>query len=260
MMNNISGVYIIKNSVNGKVYIGASRDIYNRLCMHKWKLRTNTHVNEHLQNAFNKYGESAFTFETFEECDEEVIYSQENYWCNMLNTHNRNYGYNVDPTGPDGKTRVSEETRIKMSNAVDKRPVSVYTIYGEFYKEFPDMYKCAEEFDTVAPNVHRKMNQIPKKTLIDSKSSMYIFMDKDRSVNSIKEWYDNVFLLLSASEGKYAIHTCFGTLIGTASSADISKALGVSVTAVSNAVNRNTYIKGLKITRYEGSHNGHRDA
>ena len=124
------GVYIIQNKVNSKVYIGASKDTYNRLCEHKWQLRNNVHVNVHLQSAFNKYGEDKFMFDTLEECNERYIYSQENYWCNLLNSHNRLFGYNIDPTAPDGKCAVSSETRIRMSNSAPKRAMDVYTIYG----------------------------------------------------------------------------------------------------------------------------------
>jgi group I intron endonuclease len=244
------GVYIIQNKVNNKVYIGASKDTYNRLCMHKWRLRVDTHDNVHLQSAFNKYGEENFIFDVLEDCDEKLIYSQENYWCKMLNAHDRKYGYNVDPTAPDGKRAVSDETKVKMSASASKRTVRVHTIYGDFYKDFPDMYKCAEEFKTVAPNVHRKMNNInPKKTLIDSKSSMYLFSDIDVSLNDVKAYWDDVFLKLSECEGPYKIYTCFGTFVGTVTSKDIVTILKVRQNAVSTAVRRGTYLKALKIIK-----------
>jgi len=244
------GVYIIQNKINDKVYIGASRDTYNRLCMHKWRLRVNTHDNVHLQSAFNKYGEENFIFDVLEECDEKLIYSQENYWCKMLNAHDRKHGYNVDPTAPDGKCAVSNETKVKMSESAQKRPVRVHTIYGDFYKDFPDMYKCAEEFETVAPNVHRKMNNIsPKKTLIDSKSSKYLFSDPDVSLDGVKAYWDDVFLKLNDCDGPYKIYTCFGTFIGNATSKDISIIMDVNQSAVSGAVGRNTYLKTLKIVK-----------
>jgi hypothetical protein len=52
----------------------------------------------------------------------------------------------------------SDETRVRMSNSAPKRKVMVYTLYGEFYQSFTDLYKCAEHFNTAAPNIHRKMN------------------------------------------------------------------------------------------------------
>ena len=54
------GVYQIKNTLNGKAYIGSSKNIKRRLGIHRSMLRRGTHRNPHLQNAWNKYGESAF--------------------------------------------------------------------------------------------------------------------------------------------------------------------------------------------------------
>jgi group I intron endonuclease len=58
------GLYKIKNLVNGKAYIGSSnKNTTGRLIQHKSDLKANRHFNEHLQRAWNKYGEESFTFE-----------------------------------------------------------------------------------------------------------------------------------------------------------------------------------------------------
>lgn len=249
-MSKISGVYIIQNKANSKVYIGASVNIRDRLSMHKLKLKKGVHHNIHLQSSFDKHGQESFDFDLLETCEESLIFSQENYWCNVLNSHDRRYGYNIDPTNPIGKSNISEETKLRMSQSAPKRPVRVHTIYGDFYKDFPDMYKCAEEFETVAPNVHRKMNNInPKKTLIDSKSSKYLFSDPDVSLDGVKAYWDDAFLKMSECEGPYKIYTCFGKFIGTATSKDIVTIMNVKQGAVSTTVKRGTYLKTLKITK-----------
>jgi group I intron endonuclease len=248
-MMKLAGVYIIHNNVNNKVYIGASRNVYNRLCDHKVMLRKGIHHNEHLQASYDKYKEENFTFDILEECHEDFIFSQENYWCNMLNSHSPKYGYNNQPTSPNGKQKCSEQTKLKMSKSKSKRQVFVYDIYGRFCEPFSDLYSCAKKFDTVAPNVHRKMNQFPKKLLIDSKSSRYIFMDNNVSVEHLKSCYDKIFTSLNSCNGNYTIYDCFDNLIGTASSKDISRILNVKVSAVSNAERRKTYLKGLKIVK-----------
>jgi group I intron endonuclease len=91
----LSGIYTITNKVNGKLYIGSSNDMKGRLSSHKSCLKRNLHRNTHLQRAWNKYGESNFEFEILEECKEQYLNSQENYWCYWLNTHNRRFGYNI---------------------------------------------------------------------------------------------------------------------------------------------------------------------
>lgn len=54
------GIYIIFNLVNGKRYIGSSVDLYNRLHEHRHNLAYNKSHNQHLQNAWNKYGSDFF--------------------------------------------------------------------------------------------------------------------------------------------------------------------------------------------------------
>lgn len=249
-MMKTPGIYIIQNKINNKVYIGASLNVYNRLCDHKVMLRGNKHHNEHLQASYNLHGEENFTFDILEECCEDFIFSQENYWCNILNSHDSKYGYNNQPTSPNGKERCSEKTKEKMRNSAEKRPIIAYTIYGEFYKTFSDLYKCADYFNTEAPNIHRKINIVsPKKYLIDSKSSKYIFVDDGDALSEIAMYWKNVFNELKECDGKYLIHDCFDKFIGKASSKDISRILNVKVSAVSNSANRGTYLKGLKITK-----------
>lgn len=60
-------IYIIKNIVNNKLYIGCAIDFISRKWRHSTDLRNNKHHNIHLQRAWNEYGESNFSFEILEE-------------------------------------------------------------------------------------------------------------------------------------------------------------------------------------------------
>lgn len=110
-----TGIYTIENTVNGKLYVGYATDIWVRWSGHRYNLNRNNHANPHLQSAVNKYGIDKFLFEILEECEEQYLCSQEHWWCNMLNVHNRKYGYNERPTNPNGSSRASEESKKKMS-------------------------------------------------------------------------------------------------------------------------------------------------
>ena len=111
----ITGIYTITNIINNKIYVGKSKNIKYRFTEHLKCLENNKHHNIYLQNAFNKYGKEAFKLEILEECDITFIFSQENYWCNLLNTHNRSFGYNIRPTNPYNNCKISKESKIKMS-------------------------------------------------------------------------------------------------------------------------------------------------
>lgn len=110
------GIYIITCTYNDKHYIGRSKDMKRRLAKHKAELKHNVHKNEHLQRAFNKYGDDYFIFDTLEEYSIDILCSMEHYWCNVLDSHNREFGYNTLPTGPVGHTSHSEETKNKIGN------------------------------------------------------------------------------------------------------------------------------------------------
>ena len=76
----ISGIYKIINKVNGKYYVGSSMNINGkngRWAEHKRLLSKNKHHNEHLQNAWNKYGQSNFTFLIIELLPPTIILERE---------------------------------------------------------------------------------------------------------------------------------------------------------------------------------------
>lgn len=127
------GIYQIVNLIDGKKYVGSSKNLYNRKSKHIYTLRTNSHRNCYLQRAFNKYGEVNFSFEIIEFVStEEELLPREQYYIELYQVCDRDKGYNliVDATrhipseetklkislAHQGKT-ISEETKIKMSLA-----------------------------------------------------------------------------------------------------------------------------------------------
>ena len=79
---NTSGIYAIVNTLNNKKYVGSSSDIRKRYRQHYNELSKNSHINIHLQRAFNKYGESHFEFWILEQCEnvkDTLIYLEQKY-------------------------------------------------------------------------------------------------------------------------------------------------------------------------------------
>lgn len=99
-MRRISGIYCIENTVNGKKYIGMAANIAARWRSHKCNLRKGKHVNQHLQRAWDKYGESAFSFYVVEELPEDELCDAEIAYIEKLDTFG--HGYNLT-AGGDGQ-------------------------------------------------------------------------------------------------------------------------------------------------------------
>lgn len=111
----MTGIYLIQNNVNNKMYIGQAVDIEARWQYHFSTLKNNKHPNRHLQQSVNKYGLDQFTFEILCECSEEQLNTLEQYYIYCLDTTDPNIGYNRQWGGQSN--RPSEETKRKMSEA-----------------------------------------------------------------------------------------------------------------------------------------------
>ena len=114
----IIGVYKILNKVNNKLYVGSSTFVQSRLRLHKSHLRKNKHVNKHLQSSFNKYGIENFQFLLIEECEESNLIEREQYWIDLLDTCNKDKGYNKRSKAESNfGLKRSLETRKRISEA-----------------------------------------------------------------------------------------------------------------------------------------------
>lgn len=110
------GVYAIRNIVNGKMYIGSTVNPFSkRFGCHRKRLRKGIHHSQHLQAAWNKYGEQNFSFEIIEIVEPELCREREGYYMALYKTLDPKYGYNVEIVNTNGITNVSEETKKKLS-------------------------------------------------------------------------------------------------------------------------------------------------
>lgn len=121
-----TGVYVITNTVNGKVYVGsAAFSLRARLRDHKSLLRRGVHGNKHLQSAWNKYGWSAFQFDVVERCLPERCIKREQCWIDDKGSASNKKGYNINPTAGSSLWRPnSEATRAKLSKAMKGREIT----------------------------------------------------------------------------------------------------------------------------------------
>lgn len=118
-MNYNAGVYEILNTATNKRYIGSTINLPRRFSNHKKDLVRGNHYNSYLQRAWNKYDETAFTFNVISIVPiEELLIQEEQFWIDAYDSANRTYGYNISPTaGNTLGTRYSEEIKQKISLA-----------------------------------------------------------------------------------------------------------------------------------------------
>jgi group I intron endonuclease len=115
-MNKIIGIYKITNLINGKVYIGESKDIYDRWNQYK---NLTCKSQRKLYNSFVCHGLENHKFEIIMECAfEDLKYFESCFQEIYIVVEN---GLNCIYTGRDDiKGRVSEETKLKMSESAKK--------------------------------------------------------------------------------------------------------------------------------------------
>lgn len=113
-----SGIYLIANEVDGKCYIGSAVCIKRRWAEHIRQLSGNRHHSIKLQNAWNKYGRTAFTFSVLEYVeDKHDLLRREQFWIDKFSSHD--LGYNICQTaGNCLGVKHSAETRAKVSAAM----------------------------------------------------------------------------------------------------------------------------------------------
>jgi group I intron endonuclease len=166
-----SGIYQIRNTCNGKIYVGSASDFASRKSKHFFDLRNDKHINKHLQRAFKKYSEENFVFEIIE-CIEKVedikefrklMLEREQYWIDNLNVCDSNYGYNINPTaGSCLGVKRSEESKKKMSEsqkgiqAGDKNPMYGKTHTEEARKNISNAQKLRQHI--ITPETKKKMS------------------------------------------------------------------------------------------------------
>lgn len=135
------GIYVIRNVISGRCYVGSSFNIERRFNAHRSLLKHGKHHSPSLQRAWDKYGSTAFEFGILEIVDGiDGLLAAEQKHIELLNAADARLGYNVSPVAgtrrgvpqPDSVRKKlsaerkgvpkSAETRAKMALAAKARP------------------------------------------------------------------------------------------------------------------------------------------
>lgn len=119
------GIYKITNKINGKCYVGQTKDHEYRWYCHKSEGYRGAEPNKALYKSIEKHGIENFEFEMIEECKEDELDLKEFYWITELDSYRK--GYNMTDGNPDvnfgqyDKKEISDETRKILSKQSKER-------------------------------------------------------------------------------------------------------------------------------------------
>lgn len=158
-------IYIIKNTINNKVYIGQTRTSVNQ----RWSehLRHAKYGDQVINRAMRKYGIDKFYIETLEICDIKVLDEREMYYIDLYNSTDKSKGYNVSLGGNTPKFKrkvlsISElinlyvQEEFTLEEIAKKFNVSRYIISTELKNagvSIRDRHQSAEKVSKVDSNL-----------------------------------------------------------------------------------------------------------
>jgi group I intron endonuclease len=154
-------IYVIENTVNGKKYIGQTGNLKYRQWRHFNLLTRGKHENSHLQNAFNKYGESAFIFKILvDNLPEHYMDDMERGFIATFRTTSREHGYNLSSGGHKNKKAAPE--------SIEKQRQSMFRLHNNPNYRNPNKGKKRSE------EIREKISQFHKgkKTSPETKEKM----------------------------------------------------------------------------------------
>lgn len=221
------GIYLLRNEIDGKIYVGQSSNLSKRNRQHKNALLNNRHFNEHLQRAYNKYG-NVFKFEIIEYCLLEMLDEREMYWINKFKANNKKYGYNI-LIGTTQFKKHSEESKEKIRKANqgsnNKLTISeVIEIKKELVKNY-DIKKISIKYN-VSKSTISKIGKCKNWSWVESNLNNKLLKRKEIEEELVKkEWLTNKNV------------------------SEISKKFGIGIRKVYNILNNEMVKKNNKIIK-----------
>lgn len=159
-------IYIIKNTVNSKVYIGQTRTSVDQ----RWKehLRHAQYGDQIINRAMKKYGIDKFYIETLEICDVSILDEREIYYIDLYDSTDKSKGYNVSI---GGNTPRFKRKALSISDLIDLYVNKEFTLEEIASKFEVSRYIISTELRNAGITIRdrhdsaSRYNKIPKETL-----------------------------------------------------------------------------------------------
>jgi group I intron endonuclease len=152
-----SGVYLIRNKINQKIYIGSTINFKERWYKHK-----NGKGNKHLHNSIIKYGVENFDFEILEiidiSSDRNSLYEKEQKWMNFYNiknqkTYNKTFIAIPNMTKKRNESFKEKMREIRLKLSIGSKPVLQYYLDGSFIKKWSSSSEIERVLNFRARNI-----------------------------------------------------------------------------------------------------------
>ena len=184
-LREITGIYQIINKQNLKCYVGSTRrNFHDRFKDHKRDLRNNKHHSKHLQAAWNKYSEECFEFEVLEIIDKSLdklyFLQREQYWIDKFESHNKEFGYNVNPKTELTPTQANPEYYSEYF--ADLKCGEGYLVkapYSDKWIKFTNISKYAKENNLTRKGISKALNNNTNAT----KGYIFKFLNVNKEAN-----------------------------------------------------------------------------
>lgn len=154
-MNTISGVYKITNTITNDFYIGSSKDVKQRLAVHKkpsvWKKYSNNPLYKDMQ----KYGVDKFSFEILAEVEVEKLKETEQKFIETLKpTYNNRNANGLDV---ERKKEYNKEYRQSDKGKEYRKKYNKSEKFKEYQKEY---YKSDKGKESLKKSQNKYQSQL----------------------------------------------------------------------------------------------------
>jgi|SRR5579859_705976 len=120
-----AGIYKIISKIDGRYYLGSSKNIEKRWIIHKSHLNNKKHINIFLQRAWEKYGCENFELSIIENCDgysRDDIFNLEQFYLDKID----DISYNLSKKAKGGDNLTYHPNRKEIINSISESQIERY--------------------------------------------------------------------------------------------------------------------------------------
>ena len=169
MAEIISGIYRIINTITGDFYIGSSKDVKQRLAVHKCKSSWNKQPNNPMYIDMNRYGVDKFEFQILAEVEADKLKETEQQFIETLKpayNSNNAKGLNIERRKEHQKEYMKEyqkSEKYKEYEKSDKRKKAKKEYNKEYhktdkYKEYQKEYQQSDKYKEYQKEFYKEYN------------------------------------------------------------------------------------------------------